>query len=67
MVTGSDGEKSIGRIVGWKCDRIPKDIDIAYGSPPPSKPIKSPLSHWSSNPDIRFNTDPPNLPNVKIP
>ncbi|MGB3267702.1 MAG: hypothetical protein WBA89_27550 [Microcoleus sp.] len=45
-MTGSDGEGNIGRIVGWKCDRIPKDIDILNDRPihPPSKPLKSPPS-----------------------
>jgi len=65
-VTGSDGEGNIGKIVGWKCDRIPKDIDIADGSPPPPNPSKAPSRKLSSNADIRFNTDPPNLPNIKI-
>jgi hypothetical protein len=44
FVTKSDGEENIGKIVGWKYDRIPKDISMLNDRPhPPTlKPIKSP-------------------------
>ncbi|MCC3408502.1 MAG: hypothetical protein JGK17_23540 [Microcoleus sp. PH2017_10_PVI_O_A] len=70
FVTKSDGEENIGKIVGWKCDRIPKDISILNDRPhPPTLQThqKPPYRKLSSNSDIRFNTDPPNLSNIKIP